>query len=699
MGASHSSGGGATTQRAQHHPYSAASSSQPTRYQPSYAHNAPAYGRGEPSSNGTEVSGCGVAAERLVRLRDSLLEQGPSSTDIRQGGFHQHPSPLGNYAPPQYRPQGQMPVALPRTVMCSRCGVLLSVPLGAPRFHCYNCRALLSLDLYYQSGQFKPSQPVRAQGAPGLQWTKTHDNQRWVRRVGDDGRLRWARVLTAEEQDVLKAAENDLSAIALDVDTIMDNLMQLPPKELKYRLERLGLASKSKGAIEKSDLAQALAGAGQVLREMSNKQLKEILESIGVDSRDCLEKDEMIRRLTVIAFKGLGEKGWVRQLGSNGQLDWVEAGEYAMDPVLPIPSINLHDLHKAASYPFEQKVNFFHTQLATLRVPWEHGHVPIKVHRQNLLEDSFALFRRLKPEDLRRIFRFNFIGEPAQDAGGVAREWFLLISEELFNLDFGLFEYGAADNLCYTINPASGIANDHHLEYFNFAGRFLGKCLFDRQHCAAHVTFTLIKHLLGWPIMLRDLEQVDLQLWNSLQELMESDDPEALCLDFTVTLNKFGEICVEELKRGGEDVTVTKENREEYAELLLRHLLFERVRKQLVALLQGFYQVIPPPLLSIFDPNEFELLLCGLPNIDVKDWMKYTRYRGSFEAKGPRNQVIKWFWEVVERDFTQVCVMDPQPHFGPGLESEMRSPHFRSNVRVCCNSQRVLRAFLFKGLR
>lgn len=538
--------------------------------------------------------------------------------------------------------------------MCSRCGVLLSVPLGAPRFHCYNCRALLSLDLYYQtSQQYKPSQPIRAQGQPGLQWLRTSENQRWVRRVGDDGRLRWARVLTADEQAVLKQAENDYSGVGVDVATIMDTLMQLPPKELKYRLERLGLSGKSKDAIEKSDLAEALAGAAQILKEMSSKELKEILENIGVDARDCVEKDDMIRRLTMIAFKGLGEKGWVRQLGSNGQLDWVEAGEYAMDPVLPIQAINLHDLHKAASFPFEQKVSFFHSKLATLRVPWEHGHVPIKVNRGKLLEDSFGLFRRLKGEDLRRIFRFSFIGEPAQDAGGVAREWFLLISEEIFNLDFGLFEYGAADNLCYTINPASGIANDHHLEYFNFAGRFLGKCLFDRQHCSAHLTFTLIKHLLGWPIMLRDLEQIDLQLWTSLQALMETDNPEDLCLDFTVGLNKFGEMAVEELKRGGEDMAVTKENREEYAELLLRHLVFERMRVQLVALLQGFYEVIPPPLLSIFDPNEFELLLCGLPNIDVKDWIQHTKYRGSFEAKGARNQVIRWFWDVVENEMNQ----------------------------------------------
>ncbi|KAK2114124.1 E3 ubiquitin-protein ligase, partial [Saguinus oedipus] len=44
-----------------------------------------------------------------------------------------------------------------------------------------------------------------------------------------------------------------------------------------------------------------------------------------------------------------------------------------------------------------------------------------------------------------------------------------------------------------------------------------------------------------------------------------------------------------------------------------------------------------------------ELLLSGMPEIDVSDWIKNTEYTSGYEREDP---VIQWFWEVVE-DITQ----------------------------------------------
>jgi E3 ubiquitin-protein ligase NEDD4 len=44
----------------------------------------------------------------------------------------------------------------------------------------------------------------------------------------------------------------------------------------------------------------------------------------------------------------------------------------------------------------------------------------------------------LSREDLRKIWRFEFVGEMGIDAGGLAREWFQLVSEEIFDPDHGL---------------------------------------------------------------------------------------------------------------------------------------------------------------------------------------------------------------------------------------------------------------------
>jgi HECT-domain (ubiquitin-transferase) len=84
------------------------------------------------------------------------------------------------------------------------------------------------------------------------------------------------------------------------------------------------------------------------------------------------------------------------------------------------------------------------------------------------------------------------MGEAGVDAGGVAREWFQLVSEQLFNPAFALFQYSSINQMCMQINPSSGVANDEHLQFFHFAGRLLAKALFDGQLISAHLVSGII---------------------------------------------------------------------------------------------------------------------------------------------------------------------------------------------------------------
>lgn len=61
------------------------------------------------------------------------------------------------------------------------------------------------------------------------------------------------------------------------------------------------------------------------------------------------------------------------------------------------------------------------------------------------------------------------------------------------------------------------------------------------------------------------------------------------------------------------------------------------------AFLEGFWQLIPRDLISIFNDHELELLISGLPDIDVADLRANTEYTG-YTAASP---VIQWFWQVV----------------------------------------------------
>ena len=119
------------------------------------------------------------------------------------------------------------------------------------------------------------------------------------------------------------------------------------------------------------------------------------------------------------------------------------------------------------------------------------------MRRSHLLEDATNRFMKLQSSDFRKIFRFSFEGEPALDAGGVAREWYEEITKTLFDLNFGLF-CGSSDNQAlYQINRNSGIANTDHLTYFRFAGRLMAKALLDGQLIKPHLVRPFYKHIIG----------------------------------------------------------------------------------------------------------------------------------------------------------------------------------------------------------
>mmetsp|Transcript_9487 Transcript_9487/g.30302 ORF Transcript_9487/g.30302 Transcript_9487/m.30302 type:complete len:772 (+) Transcript_9487:444-2759(+) len=364
------------------------------------------------------------------------------------------------------------------------------------------------------------------------------------------------------------------------------------------------------------------------------------------------EKIAFVRDLKALQPAAAQPKG----TAANFTIELVPAQEAALSTV--VPAINngtslAQELSRYAAMPFQHKEAWFRQQIAKLQVPWEEGHIKINIRRENLLEDSMEAIESIAHADMRKIFRFEFIGEPGVDAGGVAREWFQLVSDTLFNPDFALWSYSSINQMCMQINPSSGIANDEHLRYFHFTGRLLGKALFDRQIVAGHLVRPLYKHILGWPLTIEDLEQLDNDTYANLCKLKDLDDVEVCCLDFTVTEDHWGTAQTIDLKPNGANIPVTNDNVDEYIQLQMRYRLLDRVKDQVKALLVGFYDVVPEALLSVFDFQELELLLCGLPEIDMEDWKNNTDYSGDYEAKGAKHKVTRWFWEVVHDDFDE----------------------------------------------
>lgn len=68
----------------------------------------------------------------------------------------------------------------------------------------------------------------------------------------------------------------------------------------------------------------------------------------------------------------------------------------------------------------------------------------MKVDRKTILLDSYrAITKVRRPDLLKARLWIEFQREKGLDYGGVAREWFYLLSKEMFNPYYGLFEYSA----------------------------------------------------------------------------------------------------------------------------------------------------------------------------------------------------------------------------------------------------------------
>uniref|UniRef100_A0A673IJL1 E3 ubiquitin-protein ligase HACE1 n=1 Tax=Sinocyclocheilus rhinocerous TaxID=307959 RepID=A0A673IJL1_9TELE len=227
---------------------------------------------------------------------------------------------------------------------------------------------------------------------------------------------------------------------------------------------------------------------------------------------------------------------------------------------------------------------------------------------------------------------------------GVVREWFDILSNEIINPDYALFTQ-SADGTTFQPNSNSSV-NPDHLNYFGFAGQILGLALYHRQLVNIYFTRSFYKHILGIPVSYQDVSSIDPEYAKNLQWILDNDISDlGLELTFSVETDVFGTMEEVPLKPGGIAIQVTQDNKEEYVQLVTELRMTRAIQPQINAFLLGFHTFILPSLIQLFDEYELELLLSGMPEIDVMDWKKNTEYTSGYDLQEP---VIQWFWEVVE---------------------------------------------------
>ena len=87
-------------------------------------------------------------------------------------------------------------------------------------------------------------------------------------------------------------------------------------------------------------------------------------------------------------------------------------------------------------FDFQTKTSYFYAHLLPKSRAAESS---VEIDRANIFEDSYSFLHRLKKEDFYNRFVVHFKGEQGQDEGGLLREWYQILSLEIFNPDYALF--------------------------------------------------------------------------------------------------------------------------------------------------------------------------------------------------------------------------------------------------------------------
>ena len=313
-----------------------------------------------------------------------------------------------------------------------------------------------------------------------------------------------------------------------------------------------------------------------------------------------------------------------------------------IDEIISKDPLRLKQFDFLLDYPelvsFEVRSEFFRkaskSEINMFRRPTLH------VDRRNILETSFNEFQKLSTSEIKHGFNIEFEGEKVTDEEVTKKDWFNSLSKEIFDPQNGLFTV-TKPHKCLIPNSLS-----NHLSYFNFVGQFIALALIDGATLNnAHFASSIIKVILDREPDIEDLQEVDDELYKSLKWILEND-VESKGMTFQVDVEESGIIKTILLKDHGSDIKVTNDNKNEFVHLRSKYTLEASIRKQMKELIDGFDSFVPNRELMLFTPFEFEMLLCGIPHIDVNDFRRNVTYCSPYKSD---TDVVKFFFNAISK--------------------------------------------------
>lgn len=268
----------------------------------------------------------------------------------------------------------------------------------------------------------------------------------------------------------------------------------------------------------------------------------------------------------------------------------------------------------------------------------------VTIRREYIFDDALEKVLSKNP-DIQKGMTISFEGEHAQDAGGVSREFFYLLANQVFSEGNDMFKK-INDQKFYWFNQFSDVP----LDYFKAIGTLIGLAVFNSIILPVRFPLFFYKKLFGVPLEFCDLEEYDPTIAKNLQQLKNSaasgEDISSSDMVFVASLEKSpGKGIDIPLIEGGEEKPVTNENVEEFINLYMEYLLNESIAGQFDQFKQGFQSICQNKIMRKFHYYDFDLLVSGEEIFDWDALKNNTIYDNGYTDK---SDSIVIFWEIFE---------------------------------------------------
>lgn len=256
----------------------------------------------------------------------------------------------------------------------------------------------------------------------------------------------------------------------------------------------------------------------------------------------------------------------------------------------------------------------------------------ITVNRSNLYNDMFRLFMKVDDSEIMKEMKISFEGEEGVDSGGITKEFFQLISDNLVQ-----------DNFLFTIkNNVLWFSEEISTEKYEIIGKLVGIALYNDMILNIPFPTFLFKIFLNKQPELNDLNEIEPEICNSLKQMLEFSEEELGVLEQTFSITRNGKSI--DLIPNGKYIPVNIHNRDTFVKRYAEYLMTIEMKTNIDGIKRGFLSVIRMSTINFLHPTELEKIIVGCSTIDIEKLKSVAIYSGFSQE----SWIIRSFWKIFE---------------------------------------------------